>query len=279
MTTIGKYKKLATETPYGQIVANREVPFSPLSAAGEALAGGKRKQSILKKLRRERGLTLELLSQLAEVSPSYLSRLENGTRRLNTDIIDRLSAALGCEPSELLNICATPGRSQGMTGSAWGGRSATGEGYALRGENHGEYPGLQKDLPVFTISTDLGTFPGAETRPSVIDFSAPADWVIRPHHFIGVPKAFGLYVVDEGYSPRYMSGDILYVHPSKALMHRCSVLVLLKTDQVFVKQFHGWSEDSLRLSTFKASNQEEDIVCIPKEDLKAVHKIVGSFEC
>jgi len=278
MTTLGKYKTLIGDTPREPVPTNRDIPF--VSVPGDPFLGTKRTQSVLKALRRDRGLTLELLSQLADVSPSYLSRLENGTRRLNTDIIDRLSAALGCDPSELLNICApSPRVGQSMAPS---GRMARGGGgsdvYGLRGDGQSEAPAFKRDFPVFTISTDLGAFPSAQARPSVVDFSTPADWVVRPHGFAGVQKAFGLYVVDEGYAPRYMSGETLYVHPSKALMHRCSVFVLLQTGQVFVRQFHGWSEKSLRLSHLNAHPSEENIVDIPKEDLKAVHKIVGCFE-
>ena len=56
----------------------------------------------LKYLRKKNGYTLETLSEITNVSISYLSRLESGTRRLNTDLIRRLSHAFRCSPAELL---------------------------------------------------------------------------------------------------------------------------------------------------------------------------------
>ena len=56
----------------------------------------------LKFLRKKDGYTLETLSQVTNVSISYLSRLESGSRRLNTDLIRRLAHAFRCSPAELL---------------------------------------------------------------------------------------------------------------------------------------------------------------------------------
>ena len=57
----------------------------------------------LKYLRKRSGYTLESLADVTNISISYLSRLESGARRLNTDLIRRLSHAFSCDPAELLN--------------------------------------------------------------------------------------------------------------------------------------------------------------------------------
>ena len=62
----------------------------------------KTSQHPLRDLRLKSSFTLEELAELTEMSPSYLSRLESGTRRLNADILQRLSIALSCNPAELL---------------------------------------------------------------------------------------------------------------------------------------------------------------------------------
>ena len=58
----------------------------------------------LKFLRKKNGYTLETLSQVTNVSISYLSRLESGSRRLNTDLIRRLAHAFRCSPAESLVV-------------------------------------------------------------------------------------------------------------------------------------------------------------------------------
>src|SRR3990167_1491006 len=57
----------------------------------------------LRDIRLSRDMTLEELAEVSGLSPSYLSRLESGSRRLNVDTINRLSDALRCEPSDLLS--------------------------------------------------------------------------------------------------------------------------------------------------------------------------------
>ena len=107
---------------------------------------------------------------------------------------------------------------------------------------------------------------------------APADWALRPPQFLGISKAFGLYVGDEGYAPRYMSGDTLLVHPSRPLLPRCSVVVVSKDDSVLVRQFHGWAPDAILLSLFGPQETPQEMISIPKEELKAVYKIIGTIE-
>lgn len=59
-------------------------------------------QSSLRDQRLKRGLSLVELSRLTGLSASYLSRLESGSRRLNSDIIKTISETLLCEPADLL---------------------------------------------------------------------------------------------------------------------------------------------------------------------------------
>lgn len=57
----------------------------------------------LKELREAKGLTQLSLSFSAQVSPHYLSDLENGRRNPSFVILRRLSSALGIRLSELLD--------------------------------------------------------------------------------------------------------------------------------------------------------------------------------
>lgn len=56
----------------------------------------------LRTLRLQRGFTLEELASLADLCPSYISRLENGTRRLNADILQKLAHGLRCSVADLV---------------------------------------------------------------------------------------------------------------------------------------------------------------------------------
>jgi len=74
--------------------------------AGRALALG----ALLRKLRRERGLTLEQLSRRIPMSASNLSRLELGGQGPPADeVIERIAKALDVEVSELLQAAGRVG--------------------------------------------------------------------------------------------------------------------------------------------------------------------------
>jgi transcriptional regulator with XRE-family HTH domain len=58
----------------------------------------------IQELRQAKGLTLEQLADLTELSPGYLSRLESGKRNLSTKIMPRIAKALGVKPAELIDL-------------------------------------------------------------------------------------------------------------------------------------------------------------------------------
>jgi transcriptional regulator with XRE-family HTH domain len=60
----------------------------------------------LRRLRTERGLTLQQVAERANIDTSTLSRLEAGKRRLALDHIPALAAALGVSTDELLRSSA-----------------------------------------------------------------------------------------------------------------------------------------------------------------------------
>lgn len=56
----------------------------------------------LKEIRTSRGLTQAQLAEEAQVTTSYITRLENGTSAPGIDLVARLAKALGAEIADLL---------------------------------------------------------------------------------------------------------------------------------------------------------------------------------
>lgn len=74
--------------------------------AGRALALG----ALLRRLRRERGYTLDQLAERIPMSASNLSRLELGSQGPPADeVIERIAKALDNDPSELLHVAGRVG--------------------------------------------------------------------------------------------------------------------------------------------------------------------------
>jgi len=70
--------------------------------------------SRLRELRRSRGLSQAELSRLATITPSYITRLENGSSAPNLDTLSRLAAALNVALTELLPANAPADPVQGL---------------------------------------------------------------------------------------------------------------------------------------------------------------------
>lgn len=56
----------------------------------------------LRELRKESKITQEQLAQYLEVDQSMITKLENGTRNLNTTLIEKLCSLYGCSEKYLL---------------------------------------------------------------------------------------------------------------------------------------------------------------------------------
>lgn len=56
----------------------------------------------IRALRKESRLTQEQLAGYLEVDQSFITKLENGTRNLNADLIDKLCSLFGCTEEYLM---------------------------------------------------------------------------------------------------------------------------------------------------------------------------------
>ena len=59
---------------------------------------------IIAELRRQRGMTQEVLSGLAGIARSHLAEIESGSVNANVDTLWRISEALGLKLSELIGM-------------------------------------------------------------------------------------------------------------------------------------------------------------------------------
>ncbi len=57
---------------------------------------------VIRALRREKGLSQEVLSGLAGIARTHLSMIENGTMKASIETVSKIAQALELRPSELL---------------------------------------------------------------------------------------------------------------------------------------------------------------------------------
>lgn len=210
----------------------------------------------LKLLRKEQKLTLEKLSKLTEISPSYLSRLETGARRFNTDILEKLSTVLGCHPSDLLELQ---------------------EDFSPNIQKHEpSFYKSHRDLPIYKTNENHKYEKRFNTSLALdINFEKPSDWAYRPWDLRNSTDAFAVFINNQAYAPKYVSGETLFIHPTRPLTHGCCALAIKKDQKILIGQFEQYIKGNLLLREF---NESKRFFTILHKDLKTVYRIIGVME-
>jgi transcriptional regulator with XRE-family HTH domain len=251
------------------------IPTTYNSLATNKLLARKRRRSRhpLRDLRLQRGFTLEELANLTTLSPSYLSRLESGSRRLNADILQRLASVLSCHPGDLLTSDAHVNKYKSVIHLAEQAPLEHAQGFAP--------PRLSApDLPLYKLKL-------LNDKAWGIDFDSPAEWISRPQELVGISGAlsFSLQASTEHTLPRYRAGDYIFAHPTRPLSQNCSVLLVTHDNCAYLGDFVGWHSqkdpnDSIRLRLYTPTKtlSTENILNIDNNSIKALYRIIGSIE-
>ncbi|MGN6670986.1 MAG: helix-turn-helix domain-containing protein [Candidatus Nucleicultricaceae bacterium] len=249
-------------SPYGNLVSLGSIP--PQNMKNKvALRKRKKSKHPLREFRIKRGFTLEELAELTRLSPSYLSRLESGTRRLNADVLHRLALVLSCHPGDLLMHDSHSSRFISQSNTL---------------NEQTSIAMVPQDLPLYVLNT--------ENNLQVIDFEYTTEWLPRPPELLGVPGSFAFAITDDTLGQRYRKNDHVYVHPNKSLTPGCSILVVTRNDQALVGQFVNWKNDTNPIADTLVIRLIERIghedcfkeVSLSKNTIKATYRIIGIME-
>lgn len=121
----------------------------------------------------------------------------------------------------------------------------------------------------------LGEAVGGDNGEYIFNGQA-LDYVPCPPMLANVPNAYVVFVDGESMVPRYMPGEVAFVHPGKPARKNDHVVVQLKPisedspPRGFIKRFLGWTPTKLRLQQYNPNKEIE----FDKEDVVSVHQIV-----
>ncbi|MDR0632358.1 MAG: helix-turn-helix transcriptional regulator [Holosporaceae bacterium] len=215
----------------------------------------------LKYLRKRSGYTLETLSEVTSISISYLSRLESGSRRLNTDLIRRLSCAFRCEPAELLQEISH--------------ESKLVSPIEFNKSRRLELMARENSIPLHCILEDTDN-PGK----MMIKVSPSGDWRQRPYELTSRNDLIALSA-GEHFSPHFSSSSTLYLELSNNLVPE-SIVVVLNKGKVLVKKIWSVTPTSLQLCDISDINllkegklSRDKLLEINRSEAEAVYKVVG----
>lgn len=266
---------------------------APISLTTPGKRGRRKRGSAmthLKFLRKRTGLTLEILSELTGISVSYLSRLESGSRRLNTDLIRRLSSAFNCDPAELLvdkiheESALLPTEIRLRRGEMFGqhhdgvSASRTVEAFC--------------DLPVYVLQE------GNSEGSVELKMDTAVEMRYRPMELSGKREAFALKT-GPYFRPHYSETSLLWLTPSVQVSPEATVLIVTETGEALLRKIWSVTPTSLQicsidcLETLKSGRGEtacsaENIVSLAskgdalveldRKTLRAVYRVVGSLD-
>lgn len=205
----------------------------------------------LRSLRKSKGYTLADIASLTGLSPSYISRLEAGDRRYNSDVLAKLAAVLGCNEYDLLKKT-----DDGMP--------------AVKETTY--VP--QKDLPLYKCIAGNAIPGGKESDYAIADFETPSSRIFRIPPLLGIKAAFAFQIVDNINFPKYKKGDLLFVHTERPIARNCPVILISLENKVIVGELIDWDDVSV---TIKHFGQIEN-VRFEKKSLQATYSIIGSFD-
>lgn len=187
---------------------------------------------IIKKLRKERGLTIEELAGRVNISKTYLSLIENQARNINIKRIDDIAQALGVPTAELLREHVEDAEDSSSTAEylELSPRGASPENtIRIQMVELGEvYIGrkntkkiIYRRVPLVSPDSDddPGVFYTGEMPPGLAsaEIDCPPD--------LDDLTAFALRMADDSMGPRVEKGDLLFACPSWKLRDHSMVLV------------------------------------------------------
>jgi transcriptional regulator with XRE-family HTH domain len=264
----------------------------PISLTTPGKRGRRRRGSSmthLKFLRKRTGLTLEILSELTGISVSYLSRLESGSRRLNTDLIRRLSNAFSCDPAELLVDKIHEESALLPT-----------EIRLRRGEMFGQHEGISVsrtteifcDLPVYVLQE------GRHEGSVELKMDTTVEMRYRPMELSGKREAFalktGIY-----FHPYYNETSLLWLNPTTQVSPEATVLIVTEMGEALLRKIWSVTPTSLQVcsidyfETLKSgkneaicaaknvvplASQEEALIELDRKTLHAIYRIIGALD-
>lgn len=123
----------------------------------------------------------------------------------------------------------------------------------------------------------LGEAVGGEDGEYLFNGSV-LDYVACPPSLVNVPNAYSVFVDGESMSPRYRSGETVYVHPTKPARRGDDVIVQVRAKDEsmpphgFIKEMVGWQGNKLVLHQYNPDKRIE----FDRDDVVSVHPIVLS---
>lgn len=140
---------------------------------------------------------------------------------------------------------------------------------------------LPKDVPVYAgaIGTALDFSDGVPVEAHLMDMHDVVDMARRPPGLAGSKGIYAIYIAGDSQSPRFESGEMVFVHPFRPVAPGDDIVVQLLDDDDFVncalvKRLVRRGASEITLRQFNPPSE----FTVPNSRVRAMHKILNNSE-
>jgi len=200
----------------------------------------------LKKIRENKGLSMEKLSKIIDVSHTTIYRIEAGVHKPKADILKKLAQALGVSTDYILGLRTDK---------------------EIK-EDEDIKPGdIRKNLKMIPVVGEISAGNGIDPIEDIIDM-------------ISIPEEkqvdFALFVKGDSMTPKFQEGDLALVIKTPVLENGEIGVIAINGYKAVLKKFYQY-ESLIQLISL---NPEYEPIVIKDNDLKDVHifgRVVGKL--
>jgi phage repressor protein C with HTH and peptisase S24 domain len=198
----------------------------------------------IRQAREKKRLTQEQLGQLVGVTDAAVSQWETGGIQPAQKNLAKIAQALGVTRMWLLD-----------------------------GDTAGPSPSKhlvtfhERDLPVY------GAALGGDGA-IMLNRGEQVDRIHRPAALADVKDAFAVVIAGDSMEPRFMQGDVAYIHPHKPPAPRRGVLIELQEGDAHIKEFVSQDDEWIKV---RQHNPPKDLK-YKRAQVKRLYRVIGTVE-
>lgn len=210
-------------------------------------------KNMLAVLRKDKGLTQRELATQIGWSQEDVSRAENGKTKLTDNKIRKLADFFNVNSSVIL-----------------------GDEKILMEKRYNVIDSFKKQSERNQVHFGPDTIPilglaNGSPEALILNFDEPIGEILRHPNQVGMKGSFALYARGESMSPRYMSGDPVYVIANKPPSKDQDCIIELTNGESYLKRFTKQTNKELICYQYNPPREWKRL----STEIKAIHAVVG----
>ena len=200
------------------------------------------------------GLTQKGLAEQMGLNPAAINRMLYGRRHIMAEEVPVIEGYLGIKLSEdPTNIVYHQEN------------SAPPRGFA-------DQPATAFEVPTKSWGDMMVPVFGAKDGGKLnLSEKTIVDWAPRHPGQIGLSDAFAVYATASDMEPRYMPGELVYIHPGRIPEKDKDCIIIMKNGDAFIRRYGGQTDRTVRLATLNPKKEGT----LARDDIRSLYLVIG----